>query len=121
MATHITALDCALPCFILAGCWALVHHLAVLATNTHRALGTMGLGIVLIAFGVAWYLFSINWLFSLALILLILGALAIVARREIEQSLSSNIFLSIVQSVCRGKYLGRGNNRSGTCTTDAQK
>ncbi len=36
-------------------------------------------GLFLIALGGAWYLFRFNWLYSLALILLILGAAAIAA------------------------------------------
>jgi hypothetical protein len=36
-------------------------------------------GLFLIALGGAWYLFRVNWLYSLALILLVLGAVAIAA------------------------------------------
>jgi len=82
MATQIISIGLVVPLvLILAGCWALVlsSMRSSLPKHPSGAFGTMGLGIVLIAFGVAWYLFSINWLFSLALILLVLGALAIVA------------------------------------------
>jgi uncharacterized membrane protein len=43
------------------------------------AFSTMGLGLLMIAVGGAWYLFGINWLYSLAVILLVLGALAMAA------------------------------------------
>jgi hypothetical protein len=41
--------------------------------------GTMAAGLCLIAVGGAWYLFGINWLYSLVLILLVVAALAIAA------------------------------------------
>ena len=37
------------------------------------------MGVLLMALGGAWLLFSVNWLYSLALLLLVLGAIAIVA------------------------------------------
>jgi hypothetical protein len=40
---------------------------------------TISMGVLLIAVGGAWYLFPINWLYSLVLILLLLGAVAIAA------------------------------------------
>jgi len=40
---------------------------------------TMALGLCLIVIGGAWYLFAFNWLYSLVLILLALGAIAIAA------------------------------------------
>jgi hypothetical protein len=43
------------------------------------AFSTMGLGLLLVAIGGAWYLFRFSWLYSLALILLVFGALAIAA------------------------------------------
>jgi cobalamin synthase len=43
------------------------------------AFSTLNLGLILIAVGGAWYLFEFNWLYSLALILLVLAALAIAA------------------------------------------
>ena len=39
----------------------------------------MSLGLLLIAVGGAWYLFPVNALYSLALVLLVFGALAIAA------------------------------------------
>ena len=67
---------------VLSGCWTLV--LAGLrAGNPQRyersAFSTMGLGLVLFAVGGAWYLFAFEPLYSLALILLVFGALAIAA------------------------------------------
>jgi len=65
---------------VLSGCWTLVLA-GVRSTNLHRyerdAFSTMSLGLLLIAVGGAWYLFAFNPIYSLALILLILGALAI--------------------------------------------
>lgn len=41
--------------------------------------GAMSTGLMLIAIGGAWYLFYYNWLYSLVLILFVVGALAIAA------------------------------------------
>jgi hypothetical protein len=67
---------------VLSGCWMLV--LAGMRASSPQkyapgAFGTMGIGLLLIAVGGAWYLFTFNPLYSLALILLVLGALAIAA------------------------------------------
>ena len=43
------------------------------------AFSTMAMGGCLIVLGAAWYLFSFGWLYSLALILLALGLIAIAA------------------------------------------
>jgi hypothetical protein len=43
------------------------------------AFSTMSLGLILIAVGGAWYLFGIYWLYSLVVILLVFGALAVAA------------------------------------------
>jgi hypothetical protein len=43
------------------------------------AFSTMAVGFGLIAVGVAWYLFSFDWLYSLIVILLVIAALAIAA------------------------------------------
>ena len=43
------------------------------------AFSTMSLGLILIAVGGAWYLFSYGWLYSLIVILLVFGAIAVVA------------------------------------------
>jgi hypothetical protein len=67
---------------VLSGCWTLVLA-GIRVSNPQKyergAFSTMGLGLFMIAVGGAWYLFRINWLYSLALILLVLGALAIAA------------------------------------------
>ena len=82
-ALQIVSTGLIVPIFlVLVGCWTLA--LAFLRSSQPKkfesgAFGTLGLGAVLIALGVAWYIFSINWLFSLALILFVLGALAIAA------------------------------------------
>jgi hypothetical protein len=67
---------------VLSGCWTLV--LAGMRAGNpqkyeRRAFSTMGLGLILIAAGGAWYLFAFEPLYSLALILLVFGALAIAA------------------------------------------
>ncbi len=67
---------------VLSGC-------LLLATAAYRpstkpkyapsAFYSLSSGLFLIALGGAWYLFRFNWLYSLALILLVLGAIAIAA------------------------------------------
>ena len=67
---------------VLYGCWilALAGIRAGKPVKYERGFfGTMALGLCLIAVGGAWFLFAFNWLYSLVLILLVLGALAIVA------------------------------------------
>jgi hypothetical protein len=67
---------------VLSGCWTLVLS-GIRASNPQKyergAFSTIGLGLLLIAVGGAWYLFAVDPLYSLALILLVLGALAIAA------------------------------------------
>jgi hypothetical protein len=67
---------------VLSGCWTLVLA-GIRASNPQKyergGFSTMGLGLLMIAVGGAWYLFRINWLYSLALILLVLAAIAIAA------------------------------------------
>jgi heme/copper-type cytochrome/quinol oxidase subunit 3 len=67
---------------VLSGCWLLALA-AMRASNQQKyergAFSTMGMGLLLIALGGAWYLFAFNSLYSLALILLVVGALAIAA------------------------------------------
>ena len=67
---------------MLSGCWTLVLA-GVRASNSQKyergAFSTMSLGLLLIAVGGAWYLFPVNVLYSLALVLLVFGALAIAA------------------------------------------
>lgn len=65
---------------VLSGCWTLASA-GFRSSNVHKykrgAFSTMSLGLLLIAVGGAWYLFAFNPIYSLALILLVLGALAI--------------------------------------------
>src|SRR3972149_10666345 len=73
---------------VLSGCWMLV--LAAMRGSTPQkyapgAFGTLSLGLFMIAVGGAWYLFVFNWLYAIALILLVLGALAIAAASRREQ------------------------------------
>jgi hypothetical protein len=67
---------------VLSGCWALVLA-GMRATNPQKyergAFSTISLGLLLIAVGGAWYLFVVDPLYALALILLVFGALAIAA------------------------------------------
>jgi hypothetical protein len=67
---------------LLAGCWMLVLA-GMRASNPQKyergGFSTMGLGLLLIAVGGAWYLFAFNPLYSLALVLLVFAALAIAA------------------------------------------
>jgi|SRR5450756_233636 len=67
---------------VLSGLWALV--LAGLRASKpvkyeRGSFGTLALGLCLVAVGGAWFLFTINWLYSLIVILLVLAALAIAA------------------------------------------
>jgi hypothetical protein len=67
---------------VLSGCWTLVLA-GIRAANPQKyargAFSTLSLALFLIAVGGAWYLFAVDPLYSLALILLVLGALAIAA------------------------------------------
>jgi hypothetical protein len=67
---------------VLSGCWTLVlagMRAAKPQKYERGAFSTVSLGLLLIAVGGAWYLFTFDPLYSLALILLVFGALAIVA------------------------------------------
>ncbi len=83
LATKVLAWSLAIPVVLVAfGVWML--WLAATRSRDHpkyerSPFSTLTLGIILIVLGGAWYLFTINWLYSLALILLALGAIAIAA------------------------------------------
>ncbi len=67
---------------VLSGFWAIA--LAGLRAGKPQryergTFSTMALGFGLIGISAAWYLFSINWLYSLIVILLIVAALSIAA------------------------------------------
>ena len=65
---------------ILSGCWviALAGMRAGKPQKYERGtFSTIAEGVGLIALGAAWYLFSINWIYSLVVILLAIAALAI--------------------------------------------
>lgn len=67
---------------MLSGCWIVVlAGLRVSKSGNYErgAFSTMTLGLLLMALGGAWYLFRFSWLYSLVLVLLIFGVLAIVA------------------------------------------
>lgn len=72
---------------VLSGCWFVV--LAGLRmSRPHKyergAFSTLSVGLLLLAFAGAWYLSAVNFLYSLILILVIIGALVIfVALRKI--------------------------------------
>jgi hypothetical protein len=65
---------------VLTGCWAIALG-AMQAGKPQKyergAFSTMVSGVGLIALGAAWYLFGINWIYSLVVILLVIAALAI--------------------------------------------
>jgi hypothetical protein len=67
---------------VLSGFWMLVLG-AIRSSNPQKyergAFSTMGFGMLFIAVGGAWYLFGINWLYSVILILVVLAALVIAA------------------------------------------
>lgn len=68
--------------FVLSGCWVIA--LAGIRTSNPQKyergpFSTLAWGLLLIAFGGAWFLYTFNPLYSLALVLLALGALAITA------------------------------------------
>ena len=83
-AANIINLGLVIPVILVfAGCWALVLA-GIRASNPQKyergAFSTMGLGLIMIAVGGAWFLFTLNLaLYAFALILLVLGALAIAA------------------------------------------
>lgn len=67
---------------VLSGCWAIALA-GIRASKPQKyergAFGTLASGFGLIALGAAWYLFDINWLYSLIVILLLIAAIAIAA------------------------------------------
>jgi hypothetical protein len=83
-ATGLIDLGLIIPAIlVLSGCWALV--LAGIRSSNPKeyergAFSTMGFGLLLIAIGGGWYLFSVNLaLYAVILIMLILAAIAIAA------------------------------------------
>ena len=68
--------------FILFGGWMLALS-GIRAKNPQKyereSFATLELGVLLIALGGCWLLWRINWLYSVALGLLVLGAIAVVA------------------------------------------
>ena len=65
---------------VLSGCWVIA--LADMRANKPQkyeqgTFSTMAGGVGLIALGAAWYLFSLNWIYSLVVILLAIAALTI--------------------------------------------
>ncbi|MGC9345298.1 MAG: hypothetical protein ACP5ER_00695 [Candidatus Bathyarchaeales archaeon] len=66
----------------LYGCWTIVLA-GIRASNPQKyergPFSTFALGLLLVAIGGAWFAYSIEPLYSLAIILLVLGALAITA------------------------------------------
>lgn len=67
---------------VLSGCWILVlATIRVVKPQKYErsAFGTLSLGLILMSVGGAWYLFAFNPLYSVALVLLVLGVLVISA------------------------------------------
>jgi hypothetical protein len=65
---------------VLCGAWMLV--ISVMRGSSplkyeRDSFSMLSLGLLLLAVGGAWYLFESNWIYSIALILLVLGVLAI--------------------------------------------
>jgi hypothetical protein len=83
-AANLISLGLVIPVIlVLSGCFALVLA-GIRASNPQKyergAFSTMGLGLLLIAVGGGWFLFSVNLaLYGLALILLVIAAIAIAA------------------------------------------
>jgi len=68
--------------FLLSGLWMLALgaiRMGKPVKYERNAFSTMTLGLIAIAVGGAWFLFSFNWLYSLVVILLVVAALAIAA------------------------------------------
>jgi hypothetical protein len=68
--------------FLLSGLWILALgalRMSKAVKYERSSFSTMALGLVAIAVGGAWFLFSYNWLYSLVVILLVVAALAIAA------------------------------------------
>jgi hypothetical protein len=68
--------------FLLTGLWLLVLGAIRIGKPTkyeRSPFSTIALGLVGIAVGGAWFLFSFNWLYSLVIILVVVAALAIAA------------------------------------------
>jgi hypothetical protein len=66
--------------FILFGAWEVV--MAFIRAQSPQKyertpFGTLEMGIIIMAVGGAWLIFRTNWLYSLALLILVLGAIAI--------------------------------------------
>ena len=66
--------------FILFGAWELV--MAFMRAKSPQKyertpFGTLEMGIIILALGVAWLVYRTNWLYSLAVLILVLGAIAI--------------------------------------------
>ena len=82
-ATKIITLGLVVPLVLgLFGIWIIALG-AMRSSNPHKyersEFSTMAMGGCLIVLGAAWYLFSFGWLYSLALILLAIGLIAIAA------------------------------------------
>jgi hypothetical protein len=68
--------------FILFGIWLLALA-GMRAQNPQKyersPFGTLEIGLILVAVGGAWFLWQTNWLYSIALLLIVLGVVAIAA------------------------------------------
>jgi hypothetical protein len=67
---------------VFLGFWTLI--LASIRTSKpvkyeRGPFSTMAMGLILIALGGSWFLFSYNWIYSVVFVLLVLGTLAIAA------------------------------------------
>jgi len=72
---------------VLSGLWAIALA-GMRAGKTQKyersTFSTLASGIILIALGAAWYLFGINWLYSIVVILLAVAGLAIASSMRLK-------------------------------------
>lgn len=66
----------------LCGCWIIV--LSVMQASSPQKYGRgafsfLGWGLLLVALGAAWFLYSYGWLYTVVVVLIVLGALAVAA------------------------------------------
>src|SRR5665648_30750 len=62
---------------LLLGLWILVLAALRMGKPIKYALSTVALGFITIAVGGAWFVFGVNWLYSVIVILLVIAAIAI--------------------------------------------
>jgi hypothetical protein len=82
-AANVVTLENIIPLvLVLSGIWVLA--LAAMRSRNPQkyergAFSTLSMGFLLVAVGGAWYLLYVNWIYSIALVLLVLAVIAIAA------------------------------------------